>query len=78
MFSLAEFKRVCQLFAVYTASAVTPMEVMTRLRNQNKIGPIVILSDAFEKMPGYSNYLISEFIDLMRLRTLVEDKCNGK
>jgi hypothetical protein len=45
---------------------------MDRLRQQQKMTQIEILSFAFEEMPGYMNYTIQEFIDLMRLKTIIQ------
>lgn len=71
MFTLQEFKRVCMLFGTYTANEITPIQVMQRLRLRNKKREIEVLSDAFERLPGYSQYTIQEFIDILRMKTLV-------
>lgn len=75
MFSIAEFKSTCDVLCKNAIHAVTPLQVMTYLRKGNSNlndMRIHILSNAFEKMPGYGNYLIDEFITLMRLKTIIE------
>lgn len=72
MFSLSEFKAISRLFAVYTANAITPAQVINRLRERNKKKEIALLSEAFERMPGYMNYTIREFIDILRLKVVIE------
>jgi tRNA U54 and U55 pseudouridine synthase Pus10 len=69
---LKDFKDVCRVLAVYTVNSVTPMQVITRLRDLKKMREVHILSNAFEHMPGYSMYLIQEFIDLLRMKVVVQ------
>lgn len=72
MFTYQEFKSVLRILSVYCSSVITPGQVMDRLRQQQKMTQIEILSFAFEEMPGYMNYTIQEFIDLMRLKTIIQ------
>jgi hypothetical protein len=72
MFSLPEFQTICRIFATYTANAITPLQVMMRLRQLKRYDAIRLLSNAFEEMPGYMNYTIQEFIDAARLKTIIE------
>lgn len=73
MFNIAAFKQVCRILAVYTSNSIKPMEVLDRLRQmKNKEREIIMLSWAFEEMPGYSDCLISEFIGNLRGKVVVE------
>lgn len=72
MFSRQQFKDTCKVLAIYTANMVTPMQVLSRLRDLKRMKEIKILSDAFETMPGFATCVIQDFIGEMRGKILIE------
>jgi len=73
MFTIHDFKSVCRILAIYTSNLITPMEVMEKLRKfKNKEKEIASLSLAFETIPGYSNFVIQDFIDILRGKVVVQ------
>lgn len=74
MFSLQEFKQICEVLTKNGISVDTPLQIMSYLRKYKKPDSLAIkiLSNAFEKMPGYGNELVEDFIGIIRGKTLVE------
>ena len=72
MFSRQQFKDTCKILAIYSSNWVTPMQVLSRLRDLKKTKEIKILSDVFESMPGFATCIIQDFIGEMRLKVIVD------
>ena len=72
MLTLKTFNAICRVFAVYSSNFVTPMQVLERLRWRNKLKEIELLSLAMEEIPGNSNCVIRDFIDILRMKVVVQ------
>jgi hypothetical protein len=72
MLTLQEFQAICRVLGTYCANEITPLQVMQQLRQRHKESAVAILSLAFEEVPGYMTYTITEFIDIIRRKVLIQ------